>query len=512
MELELKTTRLDGFDIGAEQILTHEETADTIVPDYAPDIARIIDTEGKVFLHSRELRDGKGEVSGSVRVTVLYTPDGESGIRTLEFALPFSAETDGRAMEDSVFLCAAAEIECLETRILNPRKVFTRCKLIFRLTGYRKFPLTICADAAGDPELCLEKQMEQQHISMLAQLVEKDFTFSDEMDLAPGKEGVAEIMTNRASALVTESKIIGNKLIIKGSFRIELLYRSVSGRCCSTSGELPFSQILEVNGVSDTAQVSAQLQFTGTDIQVSGSADQDGRRIAVTLYLHAVALLRQEQTAVLLKDIYSTVYDLGYEAEPVLLTERADLLLRRQTMREILEVGVAAESLLSLNVFCGSVAVGREGDHSVLRSGITIRALYLDESGVPLVAERSVDAVCHLELPENCQVSATVCCPEEIQGSIGSRGIEVRFPVEFQIQTVVRKKKVCLSAVRMVSDAPKDLSDRPSLVLRGLGSNEDLWTLAKIHNTTVTDILSANGLDSEADVSRERLLLIPKKR
>ena len=52
MELELKTTRLDGFDIGAEQILTHEETADTIVPDYAPDIARIIDTEGKVFLHS----------------------------------------------------------------------------------------------------------------------------------------------------------------------------------------------------------------------------------------------------------------------------------------------------------------------------------------------------------------------------------------------------------------------------------------------------------------------------
>ena len=89
MELELKTTHLDGFDIGAEQILTQEETADTIVPDYCPDIARIIDTEGKVFLHTRELRDGKGEVSGTVRVTVLYTPDGESGIRTLEFAMPF---------------------------------------------------------------------------------------------------------------------------------------------------------------------------------------------------------------------------------------------------------------------------------------------------------------------------------------------------------------------------------------------------------------------------------------
>ena len=512
MELELKTTRLDGFDIGAEQFLTQEETADTIVPDYAPDIARIIDTEGKIFLHSREIRDGKGEVAGSIRVTVLYTPDGESGIRTLEFALPFSAETDGRAMDDSVFLCAGAEIEALETRMLNPRKIFTRCKLLLRLTGYRKLPQTISSDAVGASDLCLEKRLEQQHISMLTQLLEKDFTFSDEMDLPPGKEGVAEITTNRAFVVVSESKIVGSKLILKGIFHIDLLYRSVSGRCCSAGGELPFSQILEVNGVSPTAQISAQLQFTGTDIQISGSADQDGRRIAVTLYLHAVVLLRQEQTVALLKDLYSTTYDLAYEAEPVMLTERADLLLRRQTMRELLEVGVVAESLLSLSIFCGSVSVSREGDRSVLRTGVAIRALYLDEVGTPLVAERCTDAVCYLELPENCQISARAYCPEEVQGSLGGRGIEVRFPVEFQIQTVVRKKKVCLTSVKLLSDVPKDLSDRPSLVLRALGDDEDLWSLAKLHNTTVTDILSANGLGGEEDIPRDRLLLIPKKR
>ncbi len=512
MELELKTTRLEGFDIGAEQIFTQEETADTIVPDYCPDIARIIDTEGKVFLHSRELRDGKGEISGTIRVTVLYTPDGESGIRTLEFAMPFSSETDGRAMNDCVFLCAAAEIECLETRILNPRKVFTRCKLILRLTGYRKQPLNISADAEASPELCLEKKQEPQHISMLTQLSEKDFTFSDEMDLSPGKEGAAEILTNRASALITESKTVGNKLILKGIFHIDLLYRSVSGRSCSTSGELPFSQIMEVSGVGENALISTQLQFTGTDIQVSGSGDQDGRRIAVTLYLHAVALLRQEQTVPLLKDLYSTSYDLSYEAEPIVLTERADMITRRQTVREVLEVGVVADSLLSLNTFCGSVTVGREGDHSVLRTAVTIRALYLDEGGVPLVAERCVDVSCHLDLPEDCHISARSCCPEEVQGSLGDRGIEVRFPVEFQIQLVIRRKNICISAVKLLSEQPKDLSGAPSLVLRGLGKDEDLWALAKQHNTTTADILAANGLTEEEEIPRDRLLLIPKKR
>ena len=512
MELELKTISLDGFDMEAEQILTQEETAETIVPDYCPDIARIIDTEGKIFLHSRELQDGKAEVSGTIRVTVLYTPDGESGIRTLELAIPFSAETDSRAMADCVSFCGLSEIEFLETRSLNPRKVFTRCKLVTRLTGYRRQPLTVCGDVDASAELCLEKKQEVRHTTLLTQIVEKDFTFSDEMDLPPGKEGAAEILTSRASAAVTESRIVGNKMILKGVFQVHILYRSVSGRFCSACGELPFSQILEVSGASEDALVSAQLQFTGSDVQVSGAADQDGHRIAVTLYLHAAAEIRQERTVTLLSDLHSTAYDLSYDAEAVTLTERSDLFTRRQTIREMLEVGVVAGSLLSFNVSCGGVTVSREGEHSVLRSAVTVRALYLDEGGVPLVTERSTDAVCQLELPDGCHVSAAACCPEEVQGSLDDRGINVRFPVEFRVRVTTRSKTPCLRAVRLLADTPKNLVDAPSLVLRSLGKEESLWMLAKQYNTTVADILAANELESEHDVSRESLLLIPKKR
>lgn len=88
MELELKKACFDAYEAAGELTLTQEETAETIVPDYCPDIARIIETTGKVFLHSREMRDGRAEISGTVRVTVLYTPEGEGGIRTLEFAMP----------------------------------------------------------------------------------------------------------------------------------------------------------------------------------------------------------------------------------------------------------------------------------------------------------------------------------------------------------------------------------------------------------------------------------------
>ena len=43
MDLELKTASLDAYETGGDLALTQEETAETIVPDYCPDIARIMD-------------------------------------------------------------------------------------------------------------------------------------------------------------------------------------------------------------------------------------------------------------------------------------------------------------------------------------------------------------------------------------------------------------------------------------------------------------------------------------
>lgn len=49
-------------------------------------------------------------------------------------------------------------------------------------------------------------------------------------------------------------------------------------------------------------------------------------------------------------------------------------------------------------------------------------------------------------------------------------------------------------------------------MLRCLGQQESAWDLAKSYNTTIAAILSANQLESEAEIPHETLLLIPRKR
>ena len=258
MELELQKMSLDTYETDGEVTLTQEETSETIVPDYCPDIARIIETSGKIFIHSRELRDGRAEVTGTVHISVLYTPEGESGIRVLEFALPFTAESDNQSFAGCSCLMAETETEFLETRMLNPRKLFTHCKLVSRLTGYRKAPVRICTDIEAAPELCVEKRQEQQHVVLLTGIAEKDFTFSEEINLSAGREGAAELLNSQVCSTVTEAKVVGSKQIFKGLFTINVLYRTADGLCCASVSELPFSQIMEMEAaaVSETPSTS----------------------------------------------------------------------------------------------------------------------------------------------------------------------------------------------------------------------------------------------------------------
>lgn len=509
MELELKKTTLDNYEKSGELTLTQEETAEVIVPDYCPDIARIIAADGKVYIHNRELRDGKASVSGTVRVSVLYTPEGEGGIRTLEFAMPFSVESDSRGLDGCVFLDADTRTEFLESRMLNPRKVFTHCKLVTSLVGYRKAPLCFSTDLETEGEQ-LEKLREQQRVILLTHIAEKDFTFTEEMNLSPGREGVAELLSSRVRGSVAESKVVGNKLIFKGTFSISLLYRSVDGKYDTASSELPFSQIMEVEGAAEGALPSLRLQMTGADLQVDG-ADAEGRQIAVTLYLHAIAFLREEQEITLLHDLYSTAYETALEASPLQVTGFYQTFTRRHTVREVLEIGVVADSILSLSAACGTVAISREGETLVLRTEVGVRALYQDEGGVPLVAERSFDVACQLEVPEDCKVTARAQCPDEMQGALGDRGIEVRFPVDFFVEASSCVKRVCIHSAKLDEESPKDAAGAPSLVLRCMGAQESAWSLAKKYNTTINIILSANQIEG-TELPREQLLLIPRKR
>ena len=69
MELELKFTEVTGCEPVGDLVTTQEESMETAIPEYCPDMARIVDTVGQLRLREKHLTGQQLTVSGSVVLT-----------------------------------------------------------------------------------------------------------------------------------------------------------------------------------------------------------------------------------------------------------------------------------------------------------------------------------------------------------------------------------------------------------------------------------------------------------
>ena len=507
MELELDRTQLSGFETVLDTTVCHEETLEAIVPDACPDILRVCETEGTVFLKNKETSEGRAECAGTVRAVLLYLPDGEEGLRRMEVSLPFTCGADSGAVDGRCAMVAAPRLQAIETRLLNPRKVLVKAQLLVQIQVCAPRSDSLCTGVAEPEAVGVEQMCETWETCIVTCVQEKSFPFSDDVSLPGSKPEAEEVLRSRAALRCTESKVIGNKLIFKGEAQLQVLYRTVEGGLCTAEFELPFSQIMEVSGAGEEAACDVQVVLSSLDCAAEGG----GRSIQVSMDLLAQAVVRDTRSVRLLTDLYSTAYDLSAELKPCTLERLLDDGEKEQMVREILETGALAREVLDAWTAVGTVAQTREGERLSLTAEVTVTVLYQTEEGGRASASRTFRVACPLDLPQEAACSCRCSCPAPVFAAPTAGGIEVRFPVRFHYVAREGRKVVSVSAVRLDEEAPRDRSQQPSIVLRMVAPGERLWDIAKCYGTTARDILQANALEEDA-LPAGQLLLIPRSR
>ena len=508
MELSLKQETLDCFEMAADFTVTHEEGAEMIVPDSSPDIARIISAEGGVFVRSVEAREGKAEISGTVRVSLLYIPEKTTMLQALEYSLPFMIVED--YPKECIVLRSDLHVEELTARTLNPRKVQLQCRLIGSVAGYRRILLPFTTELDSDEQFTTEKLYHRECVTAITSLEERDFSYEETLHLPQNRGVAAAICCTRVKSQVTEAKIIGKRTIVKGTSFADFLLKYESGHCECSHFELPFSQITELD-VSADAELRATLQLTAVEPRLVNDED-GGSEIRLSLFGKLQLMVTEKKELSVLSDCYSTVYESEVERQELQLHDIGEKQLRRQIWQDMLEVGLAPERVLWISAGCGAVSAYRgiagEGE---LRTLLRLRVLYAGEEGRILTAERSAEVLLPVdETGDGLRCRAV--CGEDASAVVTADGIAVRIPVDFVMEKRKMKRIGYVNTVRCEESKPKDISAMPSLVLRRKKRGETLWQIAKQHNTAASDILIANGCREESELCEEKLLLIPKRR
>lgn len=506
--MEFERDTIISYDTVAEVTLCQEETLESIVPDACPDILRIVDVCGQATLGGKQVREGAAQVTGMVRASILYQPEGGGGLRRVEASLPFTCQAEAPGLTERGTVLASPRLCRAEARALNPRKVLLRVDLAVDITVCQPVERPICRGVIGAEEsgVC-QRQYQGEHYQLCA-VQEKPFAFSDQIRLPSGSGEAPILLASRVQPVCAESKLIGTKLIFKGMVELYLLLQEPGGAITASHESMPFSQMIEAAGAGEEGDCHVGVEVASFRCE---PAPGDGRELEISLELLAQARVYCRRPVTLLQDLYSTSSLMEVERENQLLCRLAEQSVRPQAIRELLETGEMVRAIVDARLALGQVRQNREGNELLLTADAWITVLYLDENELVQCIQRAIPVSCRMDCPESAKCSCSCACPGEVFAAPAAGGVEVRFTVEFHCLTTETSAVPSVTSAQLGEARGAREGVRPSVVLRMPAPGEELWDIAKAHGATMEQILQANELEEDV-LPVGRMLLIPSSR
>ena len=497
MELGLQFTDLTCWEKTGHAAVSHEETMETAIAEYCPDMTRIVSACGQLYIREKTASEERVTVSGTVRVTVLYTSEESAGLRSLAVSVPFACTAEDRQLASSQLIWATGRL-LVEAQAVTARKLYVRVLPEVTMTGFTRVPHRFCSGV--EENSALRTRCREHTVSLLDAAAERDISMTQEVQASPVPE---ELLLYRLYPRLTSCRTVGSKLVVKGEVTLSALYRGQDQQLHTYDGELPLSQILDGAGLPEDGEYTARLCLTGGEVRVLRSDTGGGFSVSVELRLLLCAYRTAHCTCV--EDLYSIRQPVRLEQETVTVpSARPDRALREETV-EHLDFGGNKPFFFITDADCAAASVTSEEGQSALRTTVRTRLLYLDESDTPSVTERTAEVVLPVKEPVQ-GVSCGLSGAPEVQ--MGTGGCDVRQVVTFLAEDIQPEPFAAVSGGELLE--PAEQERMPSLVLRRLLPGETLWDVAKQYRTDETLLRTVNQLEGEE--LPDKMLLIPRVR
>lgn len=490
----------------------HEENTEMIVPDHSPDIMRIVKGSADAFLRDKSARDGKIDVGGNIKGAVLYIAEGEKKVRKLDVLIPFAYVIDAPGVNDLSKIKANIFLRSFDVREINPRKISVRANVELSVCAYGEREVSLCRDIPDGDEygICTKKSTVSMYHPQAFR--EKGFTVSDDIELSSAESGMNGILTSSANLKVSDTKIIGNKTIMKGNAYISYVYENEDGSVGCGEYELPFSQIIDIEGLNEENDIKISLCVTGFELEPQYDAAGKAHYMTASIAADASVLVLTSETAAIVDDVYSTKSDIDVRRSAEKCLSLCAKPEKRVAVTESIEAGTGVKSVIDVSVSLMPPAHRRDEGGEVLCSDAAITVMYVGEDDGIYNASRRSTVVCPMPLDTAHKYDASVSVSSK-SASVGASGeINVRFFTDFEITETEEVTIPVISEIFLDTEAVKSTGREPSVVVKRLARECDIWSLAKEYKTTVGEIKLANDITDDITLSCGRMVIIPKKR
>lgn len=482
--------------------------ADVTLPDYCPEIRKILRCSVAADVVSVQTSHGKVTVQGNATVKVIYV--GENGnISSFENVQPLQKTVESDVINSESSVDVRINVDYVNGRAVSPRRIDVRAMTTFVICVKRKREETVLCRADG----CGIQTKSEEHVfSNLVGLCTKGFNLTEVIEISDSKNPVSQILNTSAYAFVNDVKVINNKILIKGDCAVKIHYLCENKDTVDfVEHSIPISQIIEVDGVSENSAGSLSLKVTSCE--TSGKVDTSGmmRLLDLNIRVSASFVAYDDVSLEMITDAYSTSKELKNTVKSLEISKVSKKFDTTFINKVVVEsIGVSVDSVLG--VWCSDLKCSSalKGKSCVLSGNYQATVLYKDSEGQAGIVQKPVDFEYEIGLSD--EVSGISCQPSlQIAASSCALAGESKLEIKTEINAcgIILENKI----VRYVSDIEvlddiRNSSDGCALTIYFSDENEKVWNIAKKYKTTVRAVMDENALEDDTVTSR-RFLLIP---
>ena len=292
--------------ISSDSQLTHEVSEEFSLPDYVPEVRRVLYTKAAVLPEGKFISDSGANTSlefdGTVTYNVIYTDD-EGKLCSTPLSTNYNEQTIISGHPDTVFIDTA--VDSVTCRVTAPRKLTIKSRLKSRIMSFTDSAIeeNISPRSTAD-EIYIERYTKSLNTVSLKAVSMQNIKMSDKFDSSE-KEELVPVMCD-ASITITECKAHNGSIAVRGAVNVRCLCHGGEKDIMLTKS-LPLYEELEAEGATSTDM--ARCVGRCVSLSISNEQNNDTCRLFFDVSCEIEGEFYRNEASSVTKDCYSTKYE-----------------------------------------------------------------------------------------------------------------------------------------------------------------------------------------------------------
>lgn len=493
------------------------------VPDYRPDIVKVLKEQGELAFDEVSVLNGAVWVKGRMIFHVLYRSEQENAkISSLRGEISFQEKINIEGVQEHDVVSMQGEIEDLNIGVIHSRKLSVRAVVTLLSVVGGEERKEVCA-GIGEEDNCQQKIREQETLILL--YGKKDRCKQrNEIVLPSSKPNVQEILWKSIEVRNLTTHVGADGIVIAGEILMSILYseeeepdriqwyETVVPLDCMVPCELPQKEKENGNGLLHKIIVEPESR----EVEVKPDYDGEERMLVMELGFQLDIRIWKEEKIPFLEDAYALDRELVLQRMPVKLES---LLVKNESQCRLTERLVLPDNQERILQICTCEGIAKI-EHAELRErGMWIEGVLMTEllyittdDKMPVGVVKEVYPFEQtVEIPvTNSRIRTELECGISQLSAVmlDQEHVEIRATVELKLLAFSQNELSNIVEIQEEIPDMEALSRRPGLVGYVAKTGDLIWNIAKENHTTVEQILQYNQRKDGELKPGEKLLIV----